>query len=300
MIKVNDYEDLVKEINRDDIIFCPLEHTAELFQRFTNEKRNGISKKYTVVSAASDYSLVYQKEYHPNNDAQKHFYMIDWANEINKPGYLAIQLGPAASKSCDYNHKFAVKIYAHTIFTFDKIPSSINKWFVTNCLVDEPQCVALPFGINSHGDGWKNITKYKKPWNEKSNTLYVNFTDNTIERAWYKKYFAGQDWVVFQPNNIPHDQFCEEMSNCKFVLSPIGNGFDCYRTYEAIELGSIPIVEDNNLSRHLSNLNLPMVRMPNLLHIKEDTMYNLDEVVTNYNFNEEALDINYWEKKIRG
>ena len=33
------------------------------------------------------------------------------------------------------------------------------------------------------------------------------------------------------------------LSESKFVLSPAGNGFDCHRTWEALYLGSIPIVK---------------------------------------------------------
>ena len=38
------------------------------------------------------------------------------------------------------------------------------------------------------------------------------------------------------------------MSQHKFVVSPLGYGQDCHRTWEALAVGSIPIVRASNLA----------------------------------------------------
>lgn len=46
--------------------------------------------------------------------------------------------------------------------------------------------------------------------------------------------------VVLKP-----EQYFDELSNYKFIISPEGNGIDCHRHYEALLSGCIPIIEDN-------------------------------------------------------
>ena len=46
------------------------------------------------------------------------------------------------------------------------------------------------------------------------------------------------------PNQTMHsDIYFQELPKYKFVISPAGNGIDCYRHYEALMAGCIPIVE---------------------------------------------------------
>jgi len=45
----------------------------------------------------------------------------------------------------------------------------------------------------------------------------------------------------------------------KFSLSPPGTGFDCYRTWEALALGSIPIVEHSTFDRTFAGLPVMLV-----------------------------------------
>lgn len=48
------------------------------------------------------------------------------------------------------------------------------------------------------------------------------------------------------PNRpLPRKRFWQDLGRAQFCVSPEGNGIDCHRTYEAIYLGAIPIVEDN-------------------------------------------------------
>ncbi|CAB9524462.1 expressed unknown protein [Seminavis robusta] len=44
----------------------------------------------------------------------------------------------------------------------------------------------------------------------------------------------------------PPKQYYLNMSHSKFVFSPVGFGMDCYRNWEALYLGSIPIIETRN------------------------------------------------------
>ena len=44
---------------------------------------------------------------------------------------------------------------------------------------------------------------------------------------------------------VPPNDYFTNLPNYKFVISPEGNGIDCYRHYEALIAGCIPIIEEN-------------------------------------------------------
>ena len=52
---------------------------------------------------------------------------------------------------------------------------------------------------------------------------------------------------VYQKNNLDLWRYYIHIARSKFVLSPPGLGMDCYRTWEALYLGSIPIVLNSSL-----------------------------------------------------
>jgi hypothetical protein len=45
-----------------------------------------------------------------------------------------------------------------------------------------------------------------------------------------------------------YDPYLEQLRHAKFILSPSGMGFDCYRHWEAILMGTIPVLEHLNRS----------------------------------------------------
>ena len=47
--------------------------------------------------------------------------------------------------------------------------------------------------------------------------------------------------------------FWEKCGEFQFVMSPMGNGVDCHRTWEALAMGSIPVVSDRLLPLYKQN-----------------------------------------------
>ncbi|KAI2508400.1 hypothetical protein MHU86_6074 [Fragilaria crotonensis] len=51
---------------------------------------------------------------------------------------------------------------------------------------------------------------------------------------------------------LQYTEYCEEIASHQFILSPDGDRPECYRTYEAIGMGTVPITElSASLYRHL-------------------------------------------------
>ena len=85
-----------------------------------------------------------------------------------------------------------------------------------------------------------------------------------------------------------------------FIASPEGNGLDCHRTWEAIYLGLIPIVNDNYMNRFFASLGLPIICTNDWNDFATKTG---DELADIYNritteTDTEAAYYDYWEKLI--
>lgn len=71
-------------------------------------------------------------------------------------------------------------------------------------------------------------------------------------------------------------EYLSILQDSDFTLNPVGENTECYRIYEAVELGSIPIVEDNmtpglcvSSLRLLKKFNPPFVFIKNWKNLPE-------------------------------
>jgi hypothetical protein len=69
----------------------------------------------------------------------------------------------------------------------------------------------------------------------------------------------------------PHEIY-EQASRYRFGISPPGMGWDCYRTYEWLYLGVIPIVEERDPQSHRLFQGLPVVQVPDLFSASRKTI----------------------------
>eukprot|EP00842_Homolaphlyctis_polyrhiza_P000859 jgi/Hompol1/1774/HPOL_005714-RA len=102
---------------------------------------------------------------------------------------------------------------------------------------------------------------------------------------------------IFDPLIKTRD-FHRIISQSKFVVSPQGWGLDCYRTYEALYLGSYPIIKSSSLNEIFEDL--PVVIVPSLTDLNED---ELEVVYKQYRqkagqFKMEKLYGHYWVERI--
>ena len=80
------------------------------------------------------------------------------------------------------------------------------------------------------------------------------------------------------------------IKNYKFIISPHGNGLDCHRTYEAMFLGSIPIVRTSPLD--VIYKDMPIIILKNWHEINiNDLVEKSKEMITK---SRERLYLKYW------
>ncbi|CAF0824125.1 unnamed protein product [Didymodactylos carnosus] len=135
-------------------------------------------------------------------------------------------------------------------------------WFSQNPDTIHPKLHPMPIGISNNRWMSKNINvialsfnKYRRPFADRQNLLYVNFKpltnrDARIKVLEYAKKIPNAHIV----KRAPLSKYLEDLGNSKFVLSPSGNGIDCHRTWEALLMGAVPIIMKSTLDPLFKNI----------------------------------------------
>jgi len=122
----------------------------------------------------------------------------------------------------------------------------LETWYGMNCHINHGKLQPVPIGMANevwpHGDK-DTIINIAKKSNEKKNLVYCNFdiSTNYGERATALMALKDLDYIDFEQNNLPFEDYIEKLSTYKYVISPPGNSVDCHRIWESIYVGTIPI-----------------------------------------------------------
>jgi hypothetical protein len=186
-------------------------------------------------------------------------------------------------------------------------------WYSQNCTQITDKLKQLPIGLDYHtlvngsmswgkqqtiADQENDIIQLANKNIPKINKCYANFHLNmTFARYGYDRYDAKREipenLVFYEPQKVLRYTSWKNMLNYKYVISPLGNGLDCHRTWEAIVLGCIPIVKTSVLDPLYEGL--PVLIVNNWSDVTKEL---LDNYKPNYN-NIEKIKMQYWIDKFR-
>jgi len=155
------------------------------------------------------------------------------------------------------------------------------RWFAQNAVYGEDQnakITQMPIGLDFHtlkqssrGDWGSQATPQEQEnellairsaspsWSEKSNRVLLSISLATEGRKQvYDAVTAARpDWLDDVHTDDRH-HFWETLAKHRYVISPMGFGMDCHRTWETLALGSVPIVP-KEMIKLLSDHNLPAI-----------------------------------------
>lgn len=100
--------------------------------------------------------------------------------------------------------------------------------------------------------------------------------------------------VEYEKERLPRRNLYERMSQYKYVISPFGNGVDCYRTWEALAVGCIPIVRSSGLDGLFEGLPVMIVKK-----WSDVTREALDTFIPDKS-QIDKLKLEYWLARIKG
>jgi len=155
----------------------------------------------------------------------------------------------------------------------------------------------IPLGIiqyndlyEKRGEAHRHFLKYRKAKRDK--LLYMNFTDwRNPERKRIRDLFLTKH---FCDNGFPcrFTQYSKETAQHKFIVSPPGLGPDCYRVYESLLVGTIPIVQHSYLDYMYEGL--PVLFINEWEEVTEEFLEAKYKEMTSRKYNPEKLYMEYW------
>ena len=140
------------------------------------------------------------------------------------------------------------------------------------------------------------------PFFERKKVCYANFS---LTYAQAKKYGYNRknainsvpsELIYFQEGKITRLDTWKKQSEYAFVISPLGNGLDCHRTWEALCLGCIVIVKTSPLDPMYEGL--PVLIVNAWSDITQDLLNNTVNTFKEKAFNYDKLLLSYWVNKI--
>lgn len=139
--------------------------------------------------------------------------------------------------------------------------------FAVNAVINHPKLESIPLGLENqckHNAGNRrdylhlqlsSANRRKRP------RVMVAFTLGTNPHKRFDCFmgFYRHPLAVGTPPVCNNRIYRKLLADCMFVASPAGNGPDCYRTWEAIYLGVVPIVERTPMNEFYASLGLPIL-----------------------------------------
>jgi hypothetical protein len=176
--------------------------------------------------------------------------------------------------------------------------NKIIAWFGQNVNYSDDKLKPLPIGIgySFYNSDIKIIDKVKKQSFEKKHLLYMNFNKLTHKERLHVYNLFHNKAYCYTPQRVDFENYLKDLASAKFVLSPRGGGVDCFRTWEALYMGAIPIVKTSALDPLFKNL--PVLIIKNWESITEEFLLEKYEEMKKKQYKLEKLNINYWYELI--
>ncbi len=189
---------------------------------------------------------------------------------------------------------------------FEKyIDKKIIHWFAQNLMFKYEKCTPLPIGLQLRMYDNKNtvvesIKKYKND-EQKENTIFYAFSAETNSNRLIALNSLSNHKYSTKPNEkLSINEYYKEVSKNMFNASPEGNGVDCHRTWETLNLGSVPVLEKSINSEYWKSIGLPVLIIDSWKDLKLFDNIQLDNKYNELknNSNNSPLYMDYWIKEI--
>ena len=189
---------------------------------------------------------------------------------------------------------------------FESKPPCIKRWFAQNVDFVHKDLIPLPIGMENDcgpskgpNTDHKLMIKYLPPnysVKKSMDKIYCNFMMHHWEPRKAMLATLIKKDLAFMDKRCDYNTFCSNMAKYQFIASPRGNGIDTHRTWEALYLGLIPIVEKHFM--YDSYPELPIVQIGSWEEVDRQWMKDKYEWFLKTKFSYDKLKISYWFEKI--
>lgn len=180
------------------------------------------------------------------------------------------------------------------------LPAQVACWFGANS--ESGLVCPLPLGL---GNSYCKVTA-KAPQlvaafgERKESLLYVNFRPETNPevRGPLWRWFTSESWrknAICDAGNVDLTTYVRRLSQHRFVLCPRGGGIDTHRMWEALYLGTIPVVEKHPALDSFRDL--PILFVDNFSDLDSNYLEKTHAAFLRKSWNFEKLFLPYWKNR---
>ena len=176
--------------------------------------------------------------------------------------------------------------------------NKVKHWFCTNPPdVDSKKITGLPIGFEEkerEGGNQEVARKHwkdKPRWQDKIDKIYLSYhtLGNNPNRDRNIKHLSSLPCVITEKSKLSFDKYLEKMRQYKYVICLEGAGFDTHRNYEALLVGSIPIMINSTIKKIYDDWNLPSIFIDNWTQINSNYLSIKHESLASLNSNVESF-----------
>ena len=190
-------------------------------------------------------------------------------------------------------------------------------WYSTNQMVSHPKLHSLPIGLPWPPGGLQKLkmvldkcqTLAAAPRTHKrSHLLLINFGLHGAEVAERRDILDNvHRWAAFarihisdgSPLSNDYGNYLAELADASFIFSPPGFGWDCYRTWEALYVGAIPVLLKTGTQFDGMFADLPVLFVDSYMDVTEAMLLATLSRLKTAQFNWAKLTVTFWQAKIR-
>ena len=179
--------------------------------------------------------------------------------------------------------------------------------YAQNCWGDHEKITKIPIGLDYHTliktnfspviqeEMLMRIKNDSVPFHQRDPLCFVNFDGYCNDRKEAHKDIP-KNLIYEMRTGTPREIIWKLQVRYVFVISPFGHGLDCYRTWEALMLGCIPIVRKSPISDIFDDL--PVLQINRWRDINKELLKSTIKKFKNKKFNYDKLNLSYWISKI--
>ena len=218
---------------------------------------------------------------------------------------LAVAAGPIAERVLD-------ALTSHPMFV---------AWYAQNRVFKHPKLHSMPIGLDYHTLSLLEGGGRDHPWgarrvpvDQERQLAQIGRSAGSIAakepRAFCNWHFAIErgdrrecrrrvdpSAVSYQSDLATREASWRMNTRCAFTLSPAGAGLDCHRTWEALLLGSIPVVLRSPLDELFARL--PVVIVDDWSEVTPSRLCSELERIARNSFDFSQLELSYWTARIQ-
>lgn len=194
----------------------------------------------------------------------------------------------------------------------------IIHWFCQNCDYPEcPQISPIPLGLDFHTlHRMPNWGEPKTPYSEQDRQLqalsnglawkerkdavlldaHLTANTNPTDRSAAYTMLGPRPFIELLPASLRRSEYWQRIGQHKYIVSPLGKGMDCHRTWEAMIMGAIPIIRKTTITSLFHNM--PVLQVDSYDAINEPMLKNFETAFLENKekniYHLERLTLEYW------